>query len=85
MIRMHDLKILPEYFSAISEGKKTFELRKDDRDFEVGDVLRLHEWNGNGYSGRIITCKVTYILKGMKGLDPDYAILSVALIEPASD
>lgn len=69
------------YFSAVSEGKKTFELRKDDRGFEVGDKLRLREWDGNTYSGRSIACKITYILKGFQGLEEDYAIHGLALNE----
>jgi ASC-1-like (ASCH) protein len=79
MTKVHELKVLPEYFVAVSEGKKTFELRKDDRGFKVGDILRLREWNGNAYSGRSVCCKVTYILKSFQGLEDDYAILGIAL------
>ena len=35
----HELKILPEYFVAVRDGIKKFEVRKDDRPFEVGDIL----------------------------------------------
>ncbi|MEG0259568.1 MAG: DUF3850 domain-containing protein [Lysinibacillus sp.] len=35
----HDLKILPEYLEAVVSGKKTFEIRKNDRDFQVGDRI----------------------------------------------
>lgn len=79
MTKIHELKVLPEYFVSVSEGKKTFELRKDDRGFKVGDILRLREWNGQTYSGRSIDCKVTYILKSFQGLEDDYAILGIAL------
>jgi len=78
MTKVHELKVLPEYFIAVSEGKKTFELRKDDRGFKVGDTLCLREWNGKTYSGRSVDCKVTYILKGFQGLEDDYVILSIA-------
>lgn len=81
MTKVHELKVLPKYFAAVSEGKKTFELRKDDRGFELGDELRLREWDGNTYSGRSITCKITYILKGFQGLEDDYAVLGIALDE----
>lgn len=39
----HELKCLPEYFSRIQSGQKTFEIRKNDRDFQVGDILILKE------------------------------------------
>ena len=37
---IHALKTLPEYFEAVLENKKTFELRKNDRDFKVGDYTK---------------------------------------------
>lgn len=37
----HQLKILPQYFQAVSIGDKTFEIRKNDRDFKVGDNIAL--------------------------------------------
>lgn len=40
----HTLKCWPEYFAPVKEGKKTFEIRKDDREFKVGDVLELKEF-----------------------------------------
>ena len=42
---IHNLKTWPEYFKLMIEGKKTFELRKNDRDFQVGDRLDLLEYN----------------------------------------
>lgn len=39
-------KILPEWFEAIQNGAKTYELRLADFDIAVGDTLRLEEWIG---------------------------------------
>lgn len=41
---IHELKIGPLYLQQIKEGVKRFEIRKDDRGFKVGDILRLREW-----------------------------------------
>lgn len=41
---IHDLKCWREFFDAIERGDKTFEIRKDDRGFAVGDTLRLWRW-----------------------------------------
>ncbi|WP_331384989.1 DUF3850 domain-containing protein [Bacillus badius] len=41
----HELKIYPQYFKAVVSGKKSFEIRKNDRDFKVGDTLLLHEFD----------------------------------------
>ena len=42
---IHRLKILPEYFEAQKNRVKTFEIRKNDRNFKVGDKLMLYEIN----------------------------------------
>ena len=41
--RIHELKTWPQFFDSIVDGTKTFELRKDDRGFEVGDAVLLRE------------------------------------------
>ncbi|MGR5128040.1 DUF3850 domain-containing protein [Photobacterium swingsii] len=40
-MKTHTLKIEPVYLNAIIDGKKTFEIRKNDRGFRVGDRVRL--------------------------------------------
>ena len=39
----HELKTYPKYFQETIEGNKPFEIRKNDRNFQVGDVLILKE------------------------------------------
>lgn len=59
----HELKILPEYFQPVFDGTKNFEIRKDDRQYQVGDILILRETNGHSYTGREVRVVVTYILR----------------------
>lgn len=58
---IHELKILPEYFEAVISGRKQFEIRKNDRDFKVGDQLILREWSKNEYTGDSYKAEITYI------------------------
>jgi Domain of unknown function (DUF3850) len=59
--REHDLKCLPNHFEQSWSGNKPFEIRRNDRDFQVGDLVRLHEWlpDTEHYSGRTLTSKIT--------------------------
>lgn len=76
----HALKTWPQYFKDIASGEKTFELRKDDRPFQVGDILLLQEWGGTesaGYTGKEETRIISYILRDASalGLKKDYCII----------
>jgi ASC-1-like (ASCH) protein len=63
IIMKHRLKIWPEYFEAVLSGKKTFEIRKNDRGFQVNNLLLLQEYNPEAeeYTGRELLVEVTYI------------------------
>ncbi len=84
-MKKHELKILPQYFQAVWSGIKTFELRKDDRDYQRGDILVLREWDGEKYTGSAICVKVTYILQNAEkyGLKDGYIIMGIRHLEAA--
>lgn len=74
----HDLKILPEYFMAVALDEKTFEIRKNDRNYHVGDCLVLREWDGQEFTSRNIVRYVSYILYDWQvGLKDGYCIMSL--------
>ncbi len=64
-MRTIEKKIWPEYFQAIIDGKKTFELRLNDFDISEGDTLLLKEWNPEteAYTGRQIEKKAGFVGK----------------------
>ena len=78
---IHELKILPEFFEPVSNEYKTFELRKNDRDYKTGDILVLNEWDVEGYTGRSVTRRVEYIYEGdgSYGLKKGYCILGLSV------
>ena len=64
----HYLKILTNFYQDIESGKKNFEVRFNDRDFKVYDMLYLQEFiPPSTYTGREIRKEVTYVLD-----NPDY-------------
>ena len=79
-MKTHYLKTWTQYFEEVWNGKKTFELRKNDRDFAVGDLLVLEEYDPETqeYLPRIIYARVTYILRDVPfGLAQDYCIMAI--------
>ena len=81
---LHKLKILPEFFEPVILYYKTFELRKNDRDYQVGDELLLEEWDGEKYTGRTFHCYISYIYhgNGSYSLPDGYCILSFKRSKP---
>ena len=76
---MHELKIQVPFADAIVEGRKTFELRYNDRGFQAGDEVRFHAVvNGLGTSHPINDRRyaITYVLGGW-GLKDDWVALSI--------
>ena len=76
----HKLKTVAPFFQALWDGKKQFELRKNDRDYKVGDRLYLYEFDAAKcvYSGRVYSAEVGYVLNDTDypmGLMPDYTVL----------
>lgn len=70
-------KILSEYFVEIIKDNKRFEIRKDEDNVQVGDILILKEWNGKIFTGREIRKYVTYVLRNAReyGLQDGYCII----------
>lgn len=74
---IHELKIKPEFFEDCACGRKTFEVRRNDRPFEIGDYLALNEWDGENYTGRCALFAITYILCDVDYCKPNYVIMSI--------
>jgi hypothetical protein len=83
---IHDLKTWPTFFQAILDGSKTFELRLDDRGYQVGDVLHLREFDNNRqlYSGRWIRRLVSYKMgsASFSGIEKGYCIMGIGILPP---
>lgn len=76
----HYLKILPEYYRAIESGRKTFEVRINDRNYQVYDILHLEEWTSDGYTGRTITAEVTYTLDNSDYCKEGHIIMAIKIL-----
>ncbi|PVM93237.1 hypothetical protein DDF62_01410 [Caulobacter radicis] len=68
----HELKTWPQYFAAVRSGKKRFEIRRNDREFKVGDVLVLREFDPEQdvYTGQVEERQITFLLS-----EEDYGVI----------
>ena len=96
-MKLHELKIKHEYLIDVALGNKTFELRYNDRDYQVGDLIRFidvdyanrdyklfHKYDDvEPYIDENTLYRITYVLKNVEkyGLDKDYCILAIKKLE----
>lgn len=79
--KVHDVKLGTTFFDDVKTGRKTFELRKNDRGYKEGDTIVLHEYKDGTTTGRTITKKIVYMLEDFTGLEDGYCILGLGEVE----
>ena len=79
--KTHEVKLATSWWADIVNGKKRFELRKNDRGYKVGDKLLMQEYAAGTYTGRNILADITYMLEEYSGLAEGYAILGIELLK----
>lgn len=80
-MKTHNLKTHVDPFCRVWSGAKTAELRKDDRDFKMGDtiVLREYKHRKQEYTGRWVRALITDIVwvgQWVDGVEGQWAMLS---------
>ena len=77
-MKMHLLKINSIYYEQVMFGRKKAELRKNDRDFKVGDLIHFTRIDGSEYE-ELNMFIITHILP-VRDIMPDsedYVMLSI--------
>ena len=80
----HELKCHPEYFYRICSGQKSFEIRKNDRDFQVGDTLILKEYDpekGWPDHGSYASVRADIIYTSTFAQQEGYIVLGIKVLE----
>lgn len=79
--KIHEIKIAAMYYEDVVSGKKSFELRKNDRGYRQGDKLIMLEFNDGKHTGRIINADIVYMLEDYTGLAEGYCILGIKVTD----
>ena len=82
MSKIHELKTNTEYFEQTKKGIKPWEIRINDRDYQVGDIVILQEWDVDTkrYTHRVAHGKIIYMLDNFIGLADGYIAFSLGKV-----
>jgi ParB family chromosome partitioning protein len=83
--KVHDVKLGTTFFDDVKTGRKTFELRKNDRGYKEGDTIVMHEYKDGTTTGRTIEKKIVYILEDFTGLEDGYCILGLGEVKAGEE
>ena len=79
--KQHEIKIVASYYEDVVSGKKSFELRKNDRGYKQGDSLKMLEFKDGKHTGRTIDADIIYMLEDYTGLTEGYCILGIRVTD----
>lgn len=79
--KVHQIRLAKTYFDDVANGIKTFELRKNDRGYKVGDILEMMEFADGKNTGRTVKVLVTYMLEDYTGIEDGYCIMATKLMK----
>ena len=79
--KIHEIKIAAMYYEDVVSGKKSFELRKNDRGYKQGDKLIMLEFKDGKHTGRIVNADIVYMLEDYTGLAEGYCILGIQVTD----
>lgn len=81
--KIHQIRLASTYFDDVVNGKKSFELRKNDRGYKEGDFLEMLEFTDGRNTGRSVRVLVTYLLENYTGLEEGYCIMGTKVVSVA--
>lgn len=78
--KTHYIRLASNYYDDVATGLISFQLRKNDKHYKVGDILDMMEFSEGRNTGRIIHAEITYILEDYTGLEDGYCILAIKVV-----
>ena len=79
-MRIHRVKCFNRWFNEVTSGLKMFEVRRNDRDYQAGDLIELNETKDGEYTGRAAMFEAAYILQSSEfpdGIKDGFVIIGL--------
>lgn len=75
----HNIKLSSLYFDDVASGRKSFEIRYNDRPYTLGDKICFQEVDeiGSLYTGRKFIATITYLLNNARYCKEGYVTFSL--------
>lgn len=84
----HELKVWPPYYQDVQDNRKAFEIRRNDRDFKVGDICLMREYRPathgfpGSFTGRSVRREIIYVLPdGEFGVLHGFVVLGIRPVD----
>lgn len=82
---IHELKTEAVYWDAVAAGKKTFEVRRNDRGFQPGDIVKLVRMESRMWRDTMrepLVFRIGWLLQGGQfGVEPGYCVFNLLPVE----
>ena len=79
MSKLHEIKLLSEFADDVYAGRKSFEVRKNDRDYRVGDTVRFRVIGNENAVNHPLNARlyeITYVLSGW-GIEDGFVVFGI--------
>ena len=85
---VHNIKLDIGFCDLVNNGIKTFEIRRNDRNYQIGDYIRFNPvglfFQEVEHPIKYKTFKITYILSGW-GLQDDFCALAIKEVDQSEE
>lgn len=79
-MNVHLLKIRPEFYDEVVNRTKKTEIRYNDRNYCIGDILILWLYADNEHKKSFAICRITHILDDVRYMKEGFVALSITLL-----
>lgn len=77
--KVHQIRMPSKYYDDVAAGVMSFWFCKGD--YRIGEILNMMEFTEGRHTGRSIKTEITYILTDYTGLEDNYCILAIRVVD----
>ncbi len=83
--KTHRITVGKTFFEEVESGKRSFELGKKEKGYRNGDILEYVEGANGRETGRKTLAQITYIIDDAAGIEEEYCVMAISLINEDKD